>query len=94
MSHLKKSIFTSTIALVASLGQACNLYDAAYPDMTYLCAGETCTIEGDSSLECQSGCCKDGVCNADGACAKKQAWLSIVAIVAIFIVGVAVFFVY
>ena len=56
-NNLSALVLAATLALAA---KACNLYDAAYPDRVYLCADETCTIAGDSSLQCQSGCCWDG----------------------------------
>ena len=90
---------TVLAALMATLAQACNICDTSSGqecpgELTYLCAEQTCDIEGDSSLQCQSGCCSDGKCNADGACALRQAWISIVVIVAVFIVGVLFFFLY
>ena len=46
------------------------------------------------TLQCQSGCCDDGKCNNDGACAAKQFYLSLAGIVGIFAFGIGVYFLY
>ena len=78
-------------SLTFAYAQACNLYDPDNKALTYLCAGETCSEEGALSLQCQSGCCHDGKCNADGECAKHQFLVAIGGIVGIFVAGAAMF---
>ena len=79
---------------MAAVALACNVYDPNNPALTYLCAGEKCDTDGDSSQQCQSGCCHDGACNDDGQCAKHQLILSVVSIVCIMIAGVGLYFLY
>ena len=81
-------------ALLSAASLACNLYDPNNPGLTYLCAGEKCSDDGDSSRTCQSGCCHDGECNDDGQCAKHQLILSVVAIISILLGGTGIYFLY
>ena len=81
-------------ALLSAASMACNLYDPSNPALTYLCAGETCDGGGDTSKQCQSGCCHDGSCNDDGACAKHQLIMSVVAIICFLLGGTGIYFLY
>ena len=91
---MKSVNLASSYALLVGCSMACNLYDAAYPDQVFLCADQTCTIEGDQSKQCQSGCCESGKCDNDGACAKRQFIYAMVSILCIFIAGLGVYFTY
>ena len=89
-------LLTIISLLLAVVSQACNLYDSSISgdSQSFLCANEVCTISGGKSQQCQSGCCHDDKCNADGACVRFQFIMSIVAIVIIFSIGLAVYFTY
>ena len=47
-----KEINQIVALLLATVATACNLYDASDPTQTYLCGGQTCDMEGDTSLQC------------------------------------------
>ena len=83
-----------TISLFLQLATACNLYDASRPDTEYLCADQKCSIEGGKSLQCQSGCCHEGKCNSDGACTATQFYISLGAIIGVFVVGLGAYFLF
>ena len=91
-----KLVTVASVMAITLIGcaNACNLYDASKPDTVFLCADQLCTEEGGKTLQCQSGCCHDGKCNNDGACAARQFYLSLAAIAGIFIFGVGVYFLY
>ena len=77
-----------------SVVRACNIYDAATLDQTYLCGGQTCNDDGIKSVQCQSGCCFDGKCNDDNKCASRQLYFSLLSMVVVFLVGLVVYFTY
>ena len=82
------------IALLATITSACNLYMEGQPEITYLCKDQICdkqTIQDGN--QCQSGCCWEGKCNADGKCAEQQLTWAVIAIVVIALVGMLAFFV-
>ena len=80
------------LAFLATLSTACNLVGGPYK--TYLCAGEVCTTEGGQTQECQSGCCVDGKCNADGHCAAMNFYYSLGAMVGVFLIGTVFYFIF
>ena len=79
------------MALLLTICQGCNLYNASSDVNTFLCEGEVCHTSNFEGLDCQSGCCWNGVCTV-GKCSKFELIYASVAIVVISIILAAGFF--
>ena len=84
--------FIPILALFATLTMACNLYVEGDASTTYLCKDQVCDKQNiTDGTQCQSGCCWEGMCNADGKCAEEQLTWAVIAIVVIGVVGAIIF---
>ena len=64
--------FLLSFAFLASVCVACNLYMPNQPEITYLCKDQKCDEQTiTDGTQCQSGCCWEGKCNAEGKCAEQ-----------------------
>merc|ERR1712013_424725 len=89
---MMKLFITAVIALLGTLTSACNLYVENQPEITYLCKDQICDKQTiTDGTQCQSGCCWEGKCNADGKCAEKQLTWAVIAIVVIGVLGGLIF---
>ena len=89
---MMKLFMTTLIALLATMTAACNLYEEGKPEITYLCKDQICDKQTiTNGNQCQSGCCWEGKCNADGKCAEQQLTWAVIAIAVIGVVGALIF---
>ena len=89
---MMKMFIPALIALLATLTSACNKYIEGDKTLSYLCKDEKCDgLDITDGMQCQSGCCWEGKCNADGKCAQEQLTWAVIAIVIIAVAGALIF---
>ena len=88
------NILSVAFACLLSACLACNMYIEGQPEISYLCKDQKCDAQNiKDGMQCQSGCCWEGLCNADGKCAEQQLTYAVIAIAVISVIGAAIFFV-